>query len=123
MSSDQQENNVRSVLQLLSLSSGKGERGRRKLFYRTLGGPQNLPEVVRQIEKLESIKDSLPRSLWPLVYNIKDMLENSLVATTSVKGAMMTMLTTQKSEFKVNHPALRRSIGPKMMQGFGDDAG
>ncbi len=121
MSSDAQENNVRSVLQLLSLSSGKGERGRRKLFYRTLGGPPNLPEVVRQIEKLESIKDSLPKSLWPLVINIKDMLENSLVATTSVKGAMLTMLTTQKSEFKVNHPALRRSIGPKMMQGMGGD--
>ncbi|MBT3406190.1 hypothetical protein HN419_03405 [Candidatus Woesearchaeota archaeon] len=118
MSSEQTENNVRSVLQLLSLSSGKGERGRRKLFYRTLGGPQNLPEVVTAIEKLESIKDSLPKSLWPLVTNIKDMLENSLVATTSVKGAMLTMLTTQKSEFKVNHPALRRSIGPQMMRGM-----
>lgn len=116
MSAEQNENNVRSVLQLISLASGKGERGRRKLFYRTLGGPQNLPEVVTQVEKLESIKDSLPRALHPLVHNIKDMIENGLVATTSVKGAMMTMLTTQKSEFKVNHPALRRSIGPKIAQ-------
>ncbi len=49
------------------------------------------------------------------------MIENGLVATTSVKGAMMTMLTTQKSEFKVNHPALRRSIGPKIAQMGGMD--
>ncbi len=123
MSGEGLENNVRSVLQLLTVSSGKGERGQRRLLFRTLAGPPQLPEVVQKIEMLQSIKETLPKSMWDVVDDIYDQLINALISTTSVKGATLTMLTTQKSEFKVNHPALKRAISNRFIGGGGGGQG
>jgi hypothetical protein len=47
----------------------------------------------------------------------KEILIKSLIATTSIKGAFLTMLTTQKSEFKVTDPRMRRQIAGGILRG------
>jgi len=123
MSGEGLENNVRSVLQLLTISSGKGERGQRRLLFRTLAGPPQLPETVQKVEMLQSIRETLPKQMHDVVDDIYDQLINSLISTTSIKGATLQMLTVQKSEFKVNHPALKRAVSNRFLnpQGGFDD--
>lgn len=116
MNSEGAEINSRSVLALVTNSSGepKEKNTRERLLFRTLAGPANLPEVIYKLEELNAIKHTLPEQMQDVADNIYERQIRALVATTSVKGGMLQMLTTQKTEFKVNNPALRRTIIPRM---------
>jgi len=49
----------------------------------------------------------------------KEILTRALISTTSIKGHMLQMLTTQKSEIKVNDPRARRQIMGGLLRGVG----
>ncbi len=122
MSVDQGGENIRSVLSLITHASGADKNAKDRLLYRTLGGPKNLPEVVEKVEMIEAVKDTLPESMQDVALEAKEILIKSLIATTSIKGAFLTMLTTQKSEFKVTDPRMRRQIAGGILRG-GDEGG
>ncbi len=105
---------------MVTTASGGGEKGMKRLMYRTLGGPKNLPEVVQKVEMLDAVKNTLPVSMYDVVDELKEILIDSLISTTSVKGAFLTLLTTQKSEFKINDPNLRRNLSKQILSGGGD---
>lgn len=116
---------IRSVLGLITASSGKNKD---RLLYRTLVGPKHLPEVVQKIEMITAVKETLPESMQDVADEAKEILERALISTTSIKGAMLSMLTTHKSEIKVNDPKVRRQIAGGLLNrgsggggGFGDD--
>lgn len=113
---------VRSILSLITSSSGKNKD---RLLYRTLVGPKHLPEVVQKIEQITAVKETLPESMQDVADEAKEILERALISTTSIKGNMLQMLTTQKSVITVNDPRVKRQIAGGLLNrqtgGYGDD--
>lgn len=111
---------IRSVLGLITSASGRKPE---RLLYRTLVGPKHLAEVVQKVEQITAVKETLPENMKDVADEAKEILIRSLISTTSVKGHMLTMLTTNKSEIKVNDPRVRRSVmgGLLREQGVGGD--
>lgn len=107
---------IRSVLGLITSASGKN---RDRLLYRTLVGPKHLPEVVQKIEQITAVKETLPENMQDVAEEAREMLIRALIATTSIKGHMLSMLTTQKSEIKVNDPRVRKQIAGGLLRGGG----
>jgi len=113
---------IRSVLGLiLSASGGKDRKDR--LLYRTLVGPKNLPQAVEKIEQITAVKETLPENMQDVAEEAKEILIKALIATTSVKGHMLTMLTTSKTEVKINDPRARRQVLGGLMRGGGEGGG
>ena len=98
---------IRSVLGLITSASGRKPE---RLLYRTLVGPKHLAEVVQKVEQITAVKETLPENMQDVAEEAKEILIKSLISTTSVKGHMLTMLTTNKQEIKVNDPRVRRSV-------------
>jgi len=113
---------IRSVLGLITSASG---RRADRLLYRTLVGPKHLAEVVQKVEQITAVKETLPENMQDVAEEAKEILIKALISTTSVKGHMLSMLTTNKSEIKVNDPRVRRSIMGGLLKqdggGFGGD--
>jgi len=107
---------VRSVLGLITAASGKN---RDRLLYRTLVGPKHLAEVVQKVEQITAVKETLPESMQDVAEEAKEIQIKALISTTSVKGHMLTMLTTQRSEIKVNDPRVKRQIAGGLLRGGG----
>lgn len=109
--------NIRSVFSLISVAD---EKKPERSFYRTLTGPQILPEVVQKIEMLNLIVKSSGGDDNEVAKETLEILKNSLTALTSIKGQQMNMLTTQKSQINVNDNRVRRgfmnSVLPRPMQ-------
>ncbi len=116
---------VRSVLGLItSAGSGKSKDERAdRLLYRTLVGPKNLPTAVEKIEQITAVKETLPENMKDVAEEAKEILIKALISTTSVKGHMLSMLTTQRSEIKVNDPRMRRQVMGGLLRQGGDDYG
>ena len=85
-----------------------------KLLYRTLNLPKHGAEVVESIEKIQSIKKTLPDELKSIGNDIYVRLEKSLISTTSIKGWHMDKLTTTKTKIEVNNPQVRKNVLQKM---------
>jgi len=111
---------IRSVLGLITSAS---ERRADRLLYRTLVGPKHLAEVVQKVEQITAVKETLPETMQDVAEEAKEILIKSLISTTSVKGHMLTMLTTNKSEIKVNDPRVRRSVMGGLLRQDGGDGG
>lgn len=110
---------VRSVLGLITSSGGSKENRADRLLYRTLVGPKNLPNAVEKIEQITAVKETLPITMQDVADEAKEILTRALISTTSIKGHMLSMLTTQKSEIKVNDPRARRQIMGGLLRGAG----
>ena len=76
-----------------------------------------IKKLEERVEMIEAVKDTLPESMQDVALEAKEILIKSLIATTSIKGAFLTMLTTQKSEFKVSDPRMRRQIAGGILRG------
>ena len=98
---------IRSVLGLITSASGRSPE---RLLYRTLVGPKHLAEVVQKVEQITAIKETLPADMQDVADEAKEILTRALISTTSIKGHMLSMLTTSKSEIKVNDPRVRRQV-------------
>lgn len=110
---------IRSVLGLITSASGKD---RDRLLYRTLVLPKHGAEVVQKIEQITAVEETLPENMRDVAREAKEMLLRALISTVSVKGHMLSMLTTSRQEIKVNDPRVRKSIaGGLLRQGGGDD--
>ena len=124
MSSDNLDYNVRSILNLFTIGAGEGKQRTNRILYRTLAGPQQLPKAVQEIELLNTIKETLPENMHDVVDELYETFINSLISLTSIKGATIQMLTTQKTEFKFNNAMARRAIANKFTpQGMGGEHG
>lgn len=99
-------------------SEGKSDR----LFYRTLFGTKELPRAVLDIEFLTFITPTLPPPLQEVARGISDIYIKSLTATTSIKGQMLNVLTTHKSQISVTSPEMRKNVLGNLIkqQGGGD---
>lgn len=117
--SDQVSANVHSVLQLITRSSGNDEKGQERILLRTLNLPQKGPEVIQKIEMLDCVRETLPLSMHDVVDEIKENLMLSLISTSSLRAGFLTLLTTQKSEFKINNPQMRKNIVQNLIRGGG----
>jgi len=82
-----------------------------------------LAEVVQKVEQITAVKETLPETMQDVAEEAKEILIKSLISTTSVKGHMLTMLTTNKSEIKVNDPRVRRSVMGGLLRQDGGDGG
>jgi uncharacterized protein (UPF0335 family) len=111
---------VRSVLGLITTADRKNTD---RLFYRTLVGPKNLPEAVEKIEQITTVKETLPESMQDVADEAKESLMKALSSTVSVKGHFLSMLTTNKSEIKINDPKVRRQIAGGLLRNVGGDDG
>jgi len=111
---------IRSVLGLITSASGRKPE---RLLYRTLVGPKHLAEVVQKVEQITAVKETLPENMQDVAEEAKEILIKALISTTSVKGHMLTMLTTNKSEIKVNDPRVRRSVMGGLLRDQGGDGG
>lgn len=111
---------IRSVLGLITAASGRNPD---RLLYRTLVGPKHLAEVVQKVEQITAVKETLPENMQDVAEEAKEILLRGLISTTSVKGHMLTMLTTNKSEIKVNDPRVRRQVMGGLLRGGGADYG
>jgi len=102
-------------------SEGKSDR----LFYRTLFGTKELPRAVIDIEFLEFIVPTLPKPLQEVAKGIQDIYLKSLTSTTSIKGQMLNVLTTHKSQISVTSPNMRKNVLGNLIkqQGGGDYGG
>ncbi len=95
-----------------------------RLFYRTLFGTKVLPNAVIDIEYLKFISPTLPKALEDVSDDLKDIFIKSLTSTTSIKGQMMSVLTTHKSRIEVSNPNMRKNVlGNLIKQQGGGDAG
>ena len=108
--SEQVSANVTSVLKLITSSAGNDERGQERILLRTLNLPQKGPEVIQKIEMLDCVRETLPPSMHDVVDEIKENLLKSLISTSSLRAGFLTLLTTQKSEFKINNPQMRKNV-------------
>lgn len=117
--SEQVSQNVHSVLQLITRSSGNDKKGQERVLLRTLNLPQKGPEVIQKIEMLDCIRETLPSSMHDVVDEIKENLLLSLISTSSLRAGFLTLLTTQKSEFKINNPQMRKNIVQNLIRGGG----
>jgi len=81
-----------------------------RLFYRTLFGTKELPRAVIDIEFLTSITPTLPKPLQEVAQGMEDIFIKSLTATTSIKGQMLNVLTTHKSQISVSNPNMRKNV-------------
>lgn len=117
--SDQVSANVHSVLQLITRSSGNDKKGQERVLLRTLNLPQKGPEVIQKIEMLDCVRETLPPSMHDVVDEIKENLMLSLISTSSLRAGFLTLLTTQKSEFKINNPQMRKNIVQNLIRGGG----
>ena len=118
MSAD--SNEIRSVLSLITTAS---ERRPDRLLYRTLIGPKHLAEVVQKVEQITAVKETLPENMKDVAEEAKEILMKALISTTSIKGNMLQMLTTNKSEIRVNDPRVRRSVLGGLLKGDGGGGG
>lgn len=113
---------IRSVLSLITAASGRKPE---RLLYRTLVGPKHLAKVVQKVEQISAVKETLPENMQDVAEEAKEILMRALISTTSVKGHMLSMLTTNKSEIKINDPRVRRSVMGGLLKqdggGFGGD--
>ena len=92
-----------------------------RLFYRTLFGTKELPRAVIDIEFLTFIQPTLPKPLQEVAEGMSDIFIKSLTATTSIKGQMLNVLTTHKSQISVTNPAMRKNVlGNLIKQQDGD---
>ena len=119
--SEQMSQNVHSVLQLITQSAGKDKKGQERILLRTLNLPQKGPEVIQKIEMIDAIRETLPSSMHDVTDEIKENLMLALISTSSYRGGFMTLLTTQKSEFKINNPQMRKNIVQNLIRGSGND--
>ena len=119
--SEQVSQNVHSVLQLITRSSGNDKKGQERVLLRTLNLPQKGPEVIQKIEMLDCVRETLPSSMHDVVDEIKENLLLSLISTSSLRAGFLTLLTTQKSEFKINNPQMRKNIVQNLIRGSGSD--
>jgi len=119
--SEQVSQNVHSVLQLITRSSGNDKKGQERVLLRTLNLPQKGPEVIQKIEMLDCVRETLPFSMHDVVDEIKENLMLSLISTSSLRAGFLTLLTTQKSEFKINNPQMRKNIVQNLIRGGGQD--
>jgi len=96
-----------------------------RLFYRTLFGTKELPRAVIDIEFLTFITPTLPKPLQEVAQGMSDIYIKSLTATTSIKGQMLNVLTTHKSQISVSNPAMRKNVLGNLIkqQGGGGDYG
>lgn len=82
-----------------------------------------MAEVVQKVEQITAVKETLPENMQDVAEEAKEILIKALISTTSVKGHMLTMLTTNKSEIKVNDPRVRRSVMGGLLRDQGGDGG
>jgi len=117
--SEQASANVHSVLKLITQSSGTGKKGDERILLRTLNLPQKGPEVIQKIEMLDCVRETLPASMYDVVDEIKENLLLSIISTSSLRSGFLTLLTTQKSEFKINNPQMRKNVVQNLIRGGG----
>lgn len=93
-----------------------------RLFYRTLFGTKFLPNAVIDIEYMGFISPTLPEPLQKVADGLGDIFIKSLTSTTSIKGQMLNVLTTHKSQISVSNPAMRKNVLGNLIkqQGGGD---
>jgi len=115
VSSEQLSQNVHSVLKLITEASGKDEKGRERLLIRTLNLNEKGPEVIQKIEMINAVKETLPSSMHDVCDEIKENLMLALISTSSKKAGFLTLLTTNKSEFKINDARLKKNITQHLM--------
>lgn len=111
---------IRSILSLITAASGRMPE---RLLYRTLIGPKHLAKVVQKVEQISAVRETLPENMKDVADEAKEILIRALISTTSVKGHMLSMLTTNKSEIKINDPRVRRSVMGGLLKGGGDGGG
>lgn len=111
---------IRSVLGLITAASGRSPE---RLLYRTLVGPKHLAEVVQKVELITAVKETLPENMKDVAEEAKEILIRGLISTTSVKGHMLSMLTTNKSEIRVNDPRVRKSVLGGLLRSGGSQGG
>lgn len=113
---------IRSILSLITAASGRMPE---RLLYRTLIGPKHLAKVVQKVEQISAVRETLPENMKDVADEAKEILIRALISTTSVKGHMLSMLTTNKSEIKINDPRVRRSVMGGLLKqdggGFGGE--
>ena len=119
--SEQMAQNVHSVLQLITQSAGKDKKGIERILLRTLNLPQKGPEVIQKIEMIDAVRETLPASMHDVADEIKENLLLSLISTSSLRAGFLTLLTTQKSEFKINNPQMRKNIVQNLIRSGGQD--
>lgn len=81
-----------------------------RLFYRTLVSSKQLPMSTIDIEYIKFIKETLPKPLQDVSDGLMDIFIKALTATTSVKGQMMSILTTHRQRIEVSNPNAKKSI-------------
>ena len=93
-----------------------------RLFYRTLFGTKFLPNAVIDIEYMQFIIPTLPTALQDVAKGLQDIFIKSLTSTTSIKGQMLNVLTTHKSQISVSNPNMRKNmLGNLIKQGGGGE--
>ena len=106
---------------IYGMISEASERKADRLFYRTLFGTKQLPLAVIDIEYLKFITPTLPPPLRELSTDLTDIFVKSLTSTTSIKGQMMNVLTTNKSKIEVSNPATRKNMLNNLVRQAGGD--
>ena len=88
-----------------------GSRGSpEKIKFRTLDAPKHIPEAVEKLERLRYLQPALPPDIAAIAEDTYDMFENALISTTSIKGATLKMLTTNKQQIQVSDPRIKRGV-------------
>lgn len=96
-----------SVYGFLNAASDKDAK---KLFYRTLNLPKHGVVAVYEIEAVEMIKGTLPESLQKGLERVKDMMQKSLISTTSINGKTLDALTINRQRIEMTDPRARRGF-------------
>lgn len=95
------------------------------LKYRTLFLPKHGAVVVQAVEMIQYLKPALPENLRDIAEDVYLMNEKAMISTTSIKGKMLEMLTTNKQHITMNDPRMKRGIlggSGKLFGGGGDHA-
>lgn len=111
---------------IYGMISDASEKKSDRLFYRTLFGTKQLPMSVIDIEYLKFITPTLPKALQEISIDLQDIFIKSLTSTTSIRGQMLNVLTTNRSRIEVANPATRKNMMNNLLRqagGTGDEYG
>ena len=104
--------NIASVFSFINSASKQDED---RLKYRALVAPKHIAKVVHTIEKISMLRETLDEGQKEICSWVLDILDKSLISTTSIKGHTLSMITTNKSVVQINDPRIKKSTFGNLM--------
>jgi len=102
---------------IFSLINSASKADPERLKYRFLFAPKQIAKVVENIEDLKVLRGGLDEDQQKIVDDMLEQLDKALISTTSIKGQMLSMLTTSKSIVQISDPRAKKQVLGNLMRG------